>query len=49
MEWSDKAGLDDISELDGFHIHDFKIHRRENGDINEVTLSNNLSVIRDAI
>ncbi|WP_436344232.1 tyrosine-type recombinase/integrase [Natronorubrum sp. FCH18a] len=46
VEWSDKAGLDDISDLDGFHIHDFKIHRRENADINEVTLSNNLSVIR---
>lgn len=41
VEWCDETGMDDGSELDGFHIHDFKIHRRENGGINEVTLYNN--------
>lgn len=46
VEWCDEAGLDDVSELDGFHIHDFKIHRRENGGINEVTLYNNLCALR---
>lgn len=46
VEFSDKAGLDDISELDGLDIHDFKIHRRENGNINEVTLYNNLCTLR---
>ncbi len=46
VEWADEAGLDDISELDGFHVHDFKIHRRENDDINEVTLYNNLCALR---
>lgn len=46
VEWTDEAGLDDISELDGFHIHDFKIHRREEDGINETTLRNNLSALR---
>jgi site-specific recombinase XerC len=46
LEWCDEKGLEDISELDGFHIHDFKIHRRENGDINETTLYNNLCALR---
>lgn len=46
VEWCDETGLDDISELDGFHIHDFKIYRRENADINEVTLYNNLCALR---
>lgn len=46
VEWADEAGLDDISELDGFHIHDFKIHRREEDGVNETTLRNNLSALR---
>ena len=46
VEWSNESGLSDISNLDGFHIHDFKIHRRENGGINEVTLYNNLCALR---
>lgn len=46
VEWTDKAGIEEISEIDGLHIHDFKIHRRENGGINEVTLYNNLCTLR---
>jgi len=46
VEWSEKASLESISNLDGLHIHDFKIHRRENGNINEVTLYNNLCTVR---
>jgi len=46
IEWADETGLDDISELDRFDVHDFKIHRRENANINEVTLYNNLSTLR---
>ena len=45
-EWCGENGLEDISKLDGFHIHDFKIHRRENGGVNEVTLYNNLAALR---
>ncbi|PAU78799.1 integrase [Halorubrum salipaludis] len=46
LEWTDEAGVEDISKLNGFHIHDFKMYRRETSDVNEVTLRNNLSVIR---
>jgi len=44
-EWAEGEVLEDISELDGFHIHDFKLHRREEG-VNELTLRNNLSALR---
>ena len=46
VEWTEQADIENISELDGLHIHDFKIHRRENGGINEVTLYNNLCALR---
>ena len=46
IEWCEENGLEDISELDGFHIHDFKLYRRENGGINELTLYNNLCALR---
>jgi site-specific recombinase XerD len=46
VEWTEEVGMDDISDLDGLHIHDFKIYRRENGEINEVTLYNNLCALR---
>lgn len=45
VEWCIEGELNDISQLDGFHIHDFKIHRRDQG-INEVTLYNNLCTLR---
>jgi site-specific recombinase XerD len=46
VDWCIEAELDDISELDGLHIHDFKIYRREQCGINEVTLYNNLCTLR---
>lgn len=46
VEWCDEVGLDDVSDLDGFHIHEFKVYRREHGGINEVTLYGNLCTLR---
>ncbi|SDF53689.1 tyrosine-type recombinase/integrase [Halorientalis regularis] len=46
IQWCNQIDLNDISELDGWHIHDFKIHRREEGGVNEVTLYNNLCTLR---
>ncbi|MCU4798950.1 tyrosine-type recombinase/integrase [Halobacteria archaeon HArc-gm2] len=46
VDWCEEAPIDDVSNLDGFHIHDFKIHRREEGGVNEVTLYNNLCALR---
>lgn len=45
-EWCEAEGISDISRLDNFHIHDYKIHRREEGGINEVTLYGNLCTLR---
>jgi site-specific recombinase XerD len=45
-EWCEHEGLEDISKLDGFHIHDFKLHRRENGGIEETTLRGNMNTLR---
>jgi len=45
LEFCEETELDNICEIDGFHISDFKQHRRGQG-INEVTLYNNLSALR---
>lgn len=45
-EWCAETELEDVAELDGFHVHDFKIHRRENADIQETTLRNNMVALR---
>lgn len=46
LKWCDREGLDDITELDGWHVHDFKQFRRDQDGIGEVTLMNQLSVLR---
>ncbi|MXR19715.1 tyrosine-type recombinase/integrase [Halobacterium sp. PCN9] len=46
LEFCEEEELDNICDLDGFHIHDFKIFRREVGGINEVTLYKNLCTLR---
>lgn len=48
VEWCEDAELDDIADVDGFHIHDFKSHRRETG-IAETTLRNNMVALRTFI
>ncbi|WP_226479362.1 tyrosine-type recombinase/integrase [Natrinema amylolyticum] len=45
VSWCIEEDIDDISQIDGFHVHDFKLYRRDQG-INEVTLYNNLSTLR---
>jgi len=46
IEWCEAEGLDYVNELDGFHISDFKIHRRDEDGINKVTLYNQMTVLR---
>lgn len=46
VEWTDEGELDDVSNLDGFHVHDFKIHRRKSGGVSEMTLKNNMCTLR---
>ncbi|MDB2240696.1 tyrosine-type recombinase/integrase [Halorubrum ezzemoulense] len=46
IEWCEAEGLEYVNELDGFHISDFKIHRRDEDGINKVTLYNQMTVLR---
>jgi site-specific recombinase XerD len=45
-EFTDEHGIEYINDIDGFHIHDFKIFRREEGGVNELTLRNNMTALR---
>ncbi len=44
LEWTEKVGIEAVSELGGMYLHEFKLDRRERG-INEVTLYGNLCTI----
>lgn len=46
LEWCEKTGFDDMCEMTGRRIYEYKIHRRDEGDVNQVTLSNQLSTFR---
>lgn len=46
LEFCEVEELDNICDVDGFHVHDFKIYRREVGGINEVTLYKNMCTLR---
>ena len=46
LEWCEEAGFEDMSEMTGKRIYEYKIHRRDEGDVNSVTLSNQLSTFR---
>ena len=46
LEWCDDVGFDDMSDMDGRCIYEYKNYRRNQGDVNEVTLSNQLSTFR---
>ena len=41
-----ESGFEDMSEMTGKRIYEYKIHRRDVGDVNSVTLSNQLSTFR---
>lgn len=41
-----ETDLHNICDIDGFHISDFKKHRREEGGVNEMTLYNDLCSLR---
>lgn len=46
LEWCEETGLDDMSKITGKRIYEYKIHRRDVGGVNSVTLSNQLSTFR---
>jgi len=46
IEWCEINEVQKISEIDGMAVHEYKIWRREVGDVNEVTLKNQLCTFR---
>jgi Site-specific recombinase XerD len=44
VEFCEQEGVTRLSEIDAFHLSDFKLHRQE--QVSEVTVYNNLSVLR---
>lgn len=46
LEFCENEEITQMSEIDSFHVSDFKLHRREEDDVNEVTVYNNLCVLR---
>ncbi|PSP37708.1 integrase [Halobacteriales archaeon QH_7_65_31] len=46
LEWAKQTGLASMNEMTGKHIYEYKIWRRDTGDINALTLSNQLSTLR---
>lgn len=46
VRWSDEIGLEDLGNLNGYVLNQFKTWRRENSEINDQTLYNILMTIR---
>lgn len=46
LEFCEDTGFDDMADLNGRIIYELKQHRREEGGVNEQTLSNQLSTFR---
>jgi len=46
VEWTEEIELEDIGNLNGYVVNQYKTWRRENSEINEQTLYNNLMSIR---
>lgn len=46
LEWCEETGFDDMSEMTGKRIYEYKIHGRDVGDVTQVTLPNQLSTFR---
>ncbi|KAB1193464.1 tyrosine-type recombinase/integrase [Haloferax sp. MBLA0076] len=46
VEWCELNDVDTLEQLDGFDIHDFKIHRRDEDGISNLTLHKNMCNLR---
>lgn len=46
LRWCDHSDLDDLNELTGRDLHRYKLWRREDGDINRVTLKTQMDTLR---
>ena len=46
VRFCDEQGIDNMNDLSGRHFDRYKVWRRENGDLNNVTLNTQLSTVR---
>jgi site-specific recombinase XerD len=46
VEWCEQEGIEAVNDLDSFHVSDFKIHRRDEDGINNVTLYNQMTTLK---
>lgn len=46
VRWCDEAGIDNLNDLTGRSIHEYRLWRKNDGDLNAVTVSGQMSTIR---
>lgn len=46
IRWCDERGIDALTQLDGRNLHEYRLWRRDDGDLNTVTLPTQLSTLR---
>ena len=46
VRWCDEKGIDNMNDLTGRHIHEYRLWRKEDGDLNAVSLQTQMSTIR---
>jgi site-specific recombinase XerC len=44
--WCDQAGLESMTNLTGRHPHDFRLGRKDDGDLNLVSVQTQMSTLR---
>lgn len=46
VRWCNEQGIEDVGELDGRQLHEYRLWRREDGNLNVVSLQTQLSTLR---
>jgi len=46
VNWCDEQGIDNLNELSGRDLHEFRLWHMERGDINQVTLRQHMCTLR---
>lgn len=46
VRWTDEKGIENMNDLSGRDIHEYRLWRKEDGDLNKVSLQTQMSTIR---
>lgn len=46
VKWCQENGIDNLNDLTGRHLHEYRLWRKEDGDLNEVSVQTQMSTIR---